>query len=197
MLAPAWAGFVTRARTDGGFGVIELLVVLALLTLVLGALMGPMISTMRGQARDANYASAQQDARTGLDSMVSQIRQASAILSTTSNSVEFNVTLAGTAQHVLYECDVPQPGTSYRECVRLQAAAGVSLPALATGAVKIRNLTNGTGPDPVFSFGPDPVAPYYMTATIKVPSSGGTASSLQHPIVFTDGVLMRNLNVGN
>jgi prepilin-type N-terminal cleavage/methylation domain-containing protein len=186
------------ARAQDGFTLIEVVVVVLLLSLVIGALMAPLVMSQQVQNRDANYAYAQQEARTGLDSMVSQIRQAWAILSTGPNAVEMNVNLGGTAQHVYYECDVAQPGaTQYRECVRVQSAAGSPLPPLSSGSVVIRNLTNGTATDPVFSFGPDPIAPYYMTATIKVPASGGTAGGLTHSIVLSDGALMRNQNVGN
>jgi hypothetical protein len=49
----------------------------------------------------------------------------------------------------------------------------------------------------VFSFEPDSVAPYYMTATVQVPASAGTTGGLSHTITFSDGALMRNENVGN
>jgi hypothetical protein len=176
------------------------LVVCLLLAVVMGALMGPMVMAQRDQTRDANYAYAQQEARTGLDSMVTQIRQAWEILSTSPNSVEMNVNLGGTADHVYYECDIPQPGTVYRECLRVQSAAGAALPPLTSGSIVVRNLTNGTPTDPIFSFAPDPVAPYYMTATVKVPASDGRTEAtpgLAHSIVFSSGALMRNLNVGN
>jgi prepilin-type N-terminal cleavage/methylation domain-containing protein len=188
---------VKASRGECGYTLIELLVVVALLAVVVGTLMAPLVTTQRAQTRDANYAAAQQEARTGLDGMVSQVRQAWAILSTGPNSVEMNVNLGGTAEHVYYECDIPQTGTSYRECVRVQSLAGNPLPALASGAIVVRNLTNGTDTDPVFSFGPDPVSPYYMTATVKVPASGGVSGGLTHSIVFSDGALMRNQNVGN
>jgi hypothetical protein len=159
--------------------------------------MTPLVVGQRAQQRNANYAFAQQEARTGLDSMVSQVRQAWSILSVSPNSVEMNVNLQGQAWHVFYECDVAQPGTAYHECVRLQTSVGSALPGLSSGTVVIRNLTNGTPTDPVFSFGPDPIAPYYMTATIKVPASDGQKSALNHSIVFSSGALMRNENVGN
>jgi prepilin-type N-terminal cleavage/methylation domain-containing protein len=187
-----------RFGRPDGFTLIEMLVVTLLLSLVVAALVGPMVTSARVQNRDASYAAAQQEGRTGLDSMVSQIRQAGAILSTDSNAVEMNVSLNGTAEHVYYECDIAQPGAAqYHECIRVQSAAGSALPSLSTGTVVIRNLTNGTAVDPVFSWAADPAAPYYMTATIKVPASDGTTGGLQHSIVFSDGALMRNQNVGN
>ena len=76
-----------------------------------------------------------------------------------------DVNLLGSPLQVYYECDIPQPGTSYRECVRVQSAVGATLPSLASGAVVVTNLLNGTPASPVFSFAPDP---------------------------FSDGALMRN-----
>ena len=66
-----------------------------------------------------------------------------------------------------------------------------------SGTIAITHLENGSSSDPVFSFGPDPVAPYYMTATIKVPASDGANGGLTHAIVLSDGALMRNENIGN
>jgi type II secretory pathway pseudopilin PulG len=185
------------ARRQAGFTVVELLVTLVVLIVVCAVLVVPMATSQSVQSRDAEYAYAQQNARAGLDSMVRQIRQAYAVLSTTPNAIEFNVSLGGVDYHVYYECDVAQPGTSYRECVRLQARAGVALPALSTGTVAVSNLTNGTLTDPVFAFTPNAVSPTYVTATVKVPASGGTNGGLTHSIVLNDGVLLRNQTVGD
>jgi Tfp pilus assembly protein PilW len=174
---------------------VEALLVCLMMAVVLGAVFRPLITSERAQIRNANYSYAQEQARAGLDSMVSQIRQATAILSDTPNSLDMNVSLRGVLLQVYYECDIPQPGsTTYWECVRLQTSQGSTLPALSSASVVIRNLPkNGT----VFTFYPNSVAPYYMTATINVPASGGLANGLSSHIVFSDGALMRNLNVDN
>ncbi|HWF49100.1 MAG TPA: prepilin-type N-terminal cleavage/methylation domain-containing protein [Solirubrobacteraceae bacterium] len=189
--------FLSRGRGQDGFTLIEILVVCVLLAVVLSAVTAPIVVSQRNQTRNANYSYAQEQGRAGLDSMVSQIRQATAILSATSNSLELNVSLGGTALQVYYECDVPQPGTQYHECLRVQSAQGGILPPLSTGKVVLTNLINGTIADPVFTLYPNSVAPYYMTATIKVPASGGASGGLTSSVVFSDGALMRNLNVGN
>jgi prepilin-type N-terminal cleavage/methylation domain-containing protein len=192
------ASTLRLGRSEDGFTLIELLVVILLLSVVAGALMGPLTLSQRITNRASNYASAQREARTGLDSMVSQIRQAWVVLGADPNAVEMNVNLNGVATHVLYQCDVPQPGSAlYRECLRVQAPAGAALPSLSAGTVVLRNLTNGTTADPVFSFTPDPISPYYMSATIKVPASNAMNGGQNHSIVFSDGALMRNQNVGN
>jgi prepilin-type N-terminal cleavage/methylation domain-containing protein len=186
---------------EAGFTLIEVIVVATLLAVVAAVLMTPMILTSKVQARQTNYAFAQQQARSAVESMVAQVRQASAINTPDSNTnmIDMNVYLGGTPLHVVYQCDVNQPGTNgqYRECIRVQAAIGATLPPLTAGTVVANNLTNGTAADPVFSLGPSGVAPYYMTATLKVPASGGVNGGQQHTIVLTDGALMRNMNIGN
>jgi hypothetical protein len=174
-----------------------MLLVLSVLVGVFAALVWPLETSQRVQLRDTEYAFAQQNARTGLDSMARQIRQSYAVLSTTPNAIEIRVDLGGVDEHVLYECDVVQTGTSYRECVRVQAAAGSALPALSTGTVVIPNLLNGTLADPVFTYSPNNVYPSYVTATVKVPASGGTNSPYTHSIVLSLGVLLRGVLAGD
>jgi type II secretory pathway pseudopilin PulG len=186
-----------RLKAADGFTLVEMLISISIFLTIGAAVMAALVVTQRTQIRDANYGAAQQQAQSGLDSMVSQIRQATSIISTSPNSVELDVNLNGTAYHVLYQCDIPQAGGTYNECVRVQAAFGATLPSLSTGAVVVSNLINGTVANPVFSFAPDPIAPYYMTATIQVPASNAQAIGLSHAISFSDGALMRNLTVGN
>ncbi len=166
--------------------------------------MQPLILSQRIETRDTNYDVAQQNARTGLDSMVAQIRQATAFTPSI-NTVVINVSLQGVALTVEYECDIQQ-STTYRECIRVQVAQGGNLPSITTASAcaansackfVVQNLLNGTSGSPVFTWGPDPNAPYYMTGTIQVPSSGGNTIGLTHSITLSDGALMRNLNVGN
>lgn len=182
---------------ESGFTLLEVLVVCLLLALAVGAVTTTLAASANTQLRDASYSYAQEQARAGLDSMVSQIRQATAILASTPNSVDMNVNLNGTALQVYYECDIPQTGTTYRECVRVQSAQGTALPPLTTGSVVLRNLQNGTSTSPIFTFYPVSVSPDYMTATVDVPASAGLHGGLTSSIVLSDGALMRNLNVGD
>jgi prepilin-type N-terminal cleavage/methylation domain-containing protein len=199
-------------RSERGFTLVEMLVSILLLVVALGVLMAPMVASQRVEQRAMNYAYAQQEARTGVESIVAQLRQATQIGNQPSlNTVVFNVTLGGQALTVEYECDIAQPNTQYQECVRVYAPQGTAPPTptpsctgtwpSGTGCqIVARNLINGTTGAPVFAFGPDPNTPYaddYMTATLQVPSSGGQAYGLTHPIVLSDGTLMRNLNAAN
>ncbi len=187
-------------RDDRGVTLIELLVAIVASVVILGAVGTTLVFAERLQVRSANEAFAQDTARTGLDEMVSQIRQAWNIVSASPNAVVMDVNLSGSPYQVLYECDVPDAGTPYNECVRVQSAVG-SAPSLQGAVPVITNLQNGSTGNPVFSWGPSPIAPYYMTATIDVPASDGETTNQglgsTHTIVFSDGALMRNENVEN
>jgi len=187
-----------RARSAaggcGGFTLVELLVVMSMFIVVLGATLNILLDSSRVQTRDSAWAYAIQNARTGLAEMTHEIRQASGVNSDDPNFVDFNLTLAGTAEHVVYECNIAQPGTSYRECVRFEAAVGASLPS--TGRLAVQYLVNGTLADPVFSFTPNALNPTFVGVTIKVPASGGVltgGAGLNHTVVLSDGAYMRDV----
>lgn len=186
------------ASETSGFTLIEMLVAAAMLPIVLLAVFLPLDTAGRTQRRDYEWAFAVQEGRTGLAALVHELRQATSVIAMTPNSVEFQVTLNGTDQHVLWQCDVPQPSTTYRECIRVQSAAGVALPALTAGRVTVQRLLNGTVADPVFpSYLPDPIAPTFATVQFKLPASGSlTYDALHHTIVLRDGAYMRNLDLG-
>jgi prepilin-type N-terminal cleavage/methylation domain-containing protein len=199
-----------RKPAEAGFTLIELLVVTALLSVVVAALTAPLVFSINQQTNNVNYSFAQQEARTSLESMVTQIRQADKMITRlycggtcTTNTIDMLVSLNGTLLRVDYECDITQPNTNsaYRECVRAQTAAtSPTPPSMSTGVVVARNLLNGTNTDPVFTLGPNAASPNYMTATLKLPASGGSSAqkagetTLHHQIVFTDGALMRSIN---
>ena len=72
-----------------------------------------------------------------------------------------------------------------------------AFPSQYVGQYFFEDLINGTAGDPVFSFAPDPIAPDFVTLTVKVPASDGRYGGLSDAITISDGVLMRNEYVGN
>lgn len=190
-----------RSADIRGDTLVEVAIAAAISVVVLGAIVSFVVVVQRTEVSTANYAYAQSTARSGLNTMVSEIRAAWNVISAGPNYVDMDVDLNGTAYQVYYECDVAEAGTSYNECVRLQATVGAALPSLSTGSPAITNLENGTATSPVFSWSPDAIAPYYMTATIDVPAASGSTTrlglGLSNTVVFSDGALMRNENVQN
>ncbi|MCA1690023.1 MAG: hypothetical protein LC720_06190, partial [Actinobacteria bacterium] len=177
---------------------IELLVVVALLVVVLGATFTLLAVGTRTARRDQAFANEIADAEAGVGRMVHDIRQASSVTATTPNSIDFLVTIGGQARRVFYECDVARPAGSYQECVRLSAPAGASLPALSTGTPIVPRIANGTLTDPVFSFSPNAIGPTFVQVTLKLPAADdlGAGQGLAHNTELHAGVYLRNLDVG-
>jgi type II secretory pathway pseudopilin PulG len=183
---------------ERGFALVELLFVSVLMVVVLCAVLTSLASVTSVENRDRQRALAIQDGQVGLSRMVREIRQAYSVLATTPNSVDFLVTLNGQQLRVFYACDVPQPGTSYNECVRLQTTVGGVLPALSGGAAVVLRVMNGSLANPVFSFTPSALMPQYVDARVELPAGGELSSSsgFGHMIVLNSGAYLRNLGVG-
>jgi type II secretory pathway pseudopilin PulG len=186
---------LVRLRGDGGFTLVEVMVVAVMSVIVLGAILTALISTQRAEVRTTAWQEQLQLGEVQEARMVRELRQAYSILSTTPNSVDFLISVSGTQEQLDYECDVVQTGTSYRRCVRRQSTVGGSLPAISTGIPVITNVLDGTAADPVFGFTPDGFNPTYVTIHLEFPASGGSPLGPNHTIVVNDGAYLRNLAV--
>lgn len=185
-------------RDEAGFVLMELLVVVGLFLVVVGATLTLLAVGTRSATRDQAFADEISSSESGLGQMVHEIRQATSVTATTPNSIDFVATLGGQPMRVFYECDIPVPGTPFNKCVRLSAAAGAALPALATAQVVATHIANGTLASPVFTFSPDGIAPTFAEVRLDVPAAGTLAASqgLSHNTVLHSGAYLRNLDVG-
>jgi Tfp pilus assembly protein PilE len=178
-------------RGQAGFTVVEVLVAATISIGVLGSTLTPLAATQHAEISSASWSDQLQLAQAQESWMLREIRQAYAVLATTPNSIDFDVSIAGVQEQVYYQCDVAQPGTSYHECVRLQAAVGAPLPALSTGTVIVTDVSNGS--TPVFGFSPDGYNPTYVSVHLEFPASNGSHYGLRHAIVVNDGAFLRNM----
>jgi Tfp pilus assembly protein PilV len=195
----AVAGFgrrlAARARGERGTTLVEVLVAATLGVIVLGATLEPLVTTQRAEQRATAWQDQLAQAEVQTARMMHEIRQAYSVVAASPNSIDFLISLAGASVQVSYRCDVAQPGTAYRECVRLQAAVGAALPAVSSGAPVVTGLLDGSPADPVFGFSPNALDPTYVTSHLEFPAAGGSAYGLTHPIVIDDGAYLRNTAV--
>jgi Tfp pilus assembly protein PilW len=207
-----------RDREDG-LSLIEMLLASAMFVALLTGVLAVLVSAMHSENTSQDFSQEIQEAQTGAARMLHDIRQADRVLLATGSTIRF--VKAGAAETVVqYECDVPQAGTAFSECTRVQAAlpAGadpdaVSLPRSATGALVIERVTNGasvfsyTAPDqagtdstgqPVDAGGA-PLPPTYVEAQVAVPSAGALAGTrlaqMAHTTVLSSGAYLRNADL--
>jgi prepilin-type N-terminal cleavage/methylation domain-containing protein len=137
--SPGRAG--ARRGGEDGFTLIELIVVMALTTVVLGAMLTVLFNSQQIQAGDAEWAQVMQEGRAGLSRMTREIRQASKVEKAEPDSVIFHATIGGKPLEIKYECGVTQT-VSLTACVRYAAEAGKGLPS--QGATIVRDVVKGT-----------------------------------------------------
>ena len=195
-------------RDDSGFTLIEVVIAMAIFAVLLGATLNFFASAEQTANKDTEMASAAAEARNGLNRLVRDLRQASAIITAAPNTLDV-LLVDGT--EVRYTCDLPDPNDSrYRQCSRSAGAEG----ALGAGEVIVARLANGTTDRPVFSYTippppevdpedeaddpADPAAvqqPNYVRATVAVPAAGERkAGGYRHEIVYDAGLYLRNID---
>jgi prepilin-type N-terminal cleavage/methylation domain-containing protein len=204
--SPAARGRVAMAlRSQDGFTLVEMLVVVAILPVVVATALIPLEFGQTQTPKNVEYAQSISSTSAGLQRMMRDIRQAYRVNSTTPNSIDFNAVLGSSDQEILYECNLSYPSNTgnthyqeYRRCRRVSATTGTALPAIANGTLVIDRLLNGTTEHPVFTFknsegNVDPTNPSYVEAQIQAPARGALNSGLSHTISFSNGTSLPNL----
>jgi len=192
-------------RGEEGFTLIELVVVMALTTVVLGAMLTLLFNSQQIQAGDAEWAQVMQEGRAGLSRMTRELRQASKITTHEAGTVEFLATIGGTEWKIRYECGVEQPGTGtlkYHECVRraVEKSTG-TLPS--SGTPIVRDVLDPTNVFKYFKGASETAEPEKMnvvTLRIALPASGtlkqANYKADEHKtILLENAAYMRNCNL--
>lgn len=167
-------------RSERGFGLVELLVVIPMLTVVLLGIYALYNVGAKSQRTSNNRVEVLLREQNGLERLTREMRQAVSFTPVSSQILDAVTYIrhpmdGGSAgnRRVRYEC---QDGA----CTRFEGPVGGSL---GTGAVVISNVEN---PD-VFFFSPDSVNPTYVSVKLEVTTAGAN-----NPIVLDGGFALRN-----
>jgi prepilin-type N-terminal cleavage/methylation domain-containing protein len=204
MLATFRTNPVSSARSQDGFTLVELLVVMAMLPIVVTALLLPVEFGQRETPKTVEYTKAVSDATTGLQRMLQEIRQAYKIDFSSEYAIEFNAVINDSDLQIFYKCDEAYPtnignkyASEYTRCQRVSVATGGSLPSISSSSpVVIDRLLNKHEGKPVFTFN-NAIYPTYVQAQIRVPARGPLNSGLTHTIELHNGTDIPNLANGN
>jgi prepilin-type N-terminal cleavage/methylation domain-containing protein len=221
-----------RLRDERGFTLIELLVTFSMLAVVLVAAFAALNSLTQDANTDQAYAQEVQDAQVGVARIAHDLREAYSITTAEPNVIAFDewayTTVNGATKQVTeqveYDCAVPQPGTSYDECTRVQAIAPAALPNPSTGTPILLRLENGgvdtyCGSNAVFHYtsaasngssascteasaAAAAINPVFVEVRALVPAKGyltgvETQGGLQHTTVIDAGAALRNVTFTN
>jgi prepilin-type N-terminal cleavage/methylation domain-containing protein len=172
-----------RLADQQGFTLIELLVGLMIGMLVLGGAVTVFESSYHTEPDAANRANDIQTARTTMERMVREIRQATAI---DPNSTSQSLTMT---THVPSVTCSGQPA-GYCQ-VSYTCTAGVCTRAVSTSPATVEQMVRGLSASDVFTYGGDPTNPNLVYLKLAFPPVNGGDS-----ITLRDAVAIRNGNPG-
>ena len=186
-------GPTTRLRDsrDGGFTLVELLVSMTLALVIAATSLLLLDAAIPHADRELQREVAVGEARSGLERMVREIRNADRVNATSPTLIDINAPTASGARRIVYQCNAAFQAVTYRQCTRYSGAVGG---AVSGGSVVVERLINGTTSQPVFTYLPDKFSPRVVQTQIVVPASGGPAPGYTHRVILRDAAYMRNVD---
>ena len=164
---------------ERGFTLVELLVGMLVLVIVMLATLQVLDDSTRISTRDNDRAQAIQEAQTGLDRMVRELRHATTVTTAGTTAITATIQRRGvTTASVTFNCANVAAGV--RRCTR-QVGAGT--PEILIDRVR----DTGT----VFTYTGTPTK--FVKIRIGVAADGGKAGGFRETVYFTDGTGLRNV----
>jgi prepilin-type N-terminal cleavage/methylation domain-containing protein len=183
-----WEADEVLVGNERGFTLVELLLVMSMVVVVVGAAMTTLSSAERQTAHDVERAQVIREVQTGLYRMTRELRQAYRVTLRTNDELEVEYRKGGVNRAVRYSCTQPHPTRQNAyQCLRWENG---------TSRVVIDRVLNGPNvpaAQRVFQY---PGKASYVRAQVRVPSSGQRRTGHRHNVVLDDGFYMRNCDVG-
>lgn len=192
MVAARIRRMLPRVRGEDGFTLMELLVAMGLSMLITGGALTLLQIAAPQSDRELQRQVAVGEARSGLERMIREIRNADSVNATSATLIDVNTPTPSGSQRVVYQCNSAFQVVQYRQCVRYSGPVGG---AVSNGIVVVERLINGTTSQPVFTYVPDRIRPRVVRTQLVVPASGGPAPGYEHRVVLRDAAFLRNLDL--
>ena len=172
---------------EAGFSLIELIVVMAMLTVALGSILTVVERTTRLSNDDRERAEAIRSAQVELDGVLREARQAFRVNPSSGNMLDISLHRAGTTRRVVFDCSVAHPTLAdTRRCTRHEILSDGSLTAARVAIDRVRNTS-------VFAYTPATGTTEHVEVTVEVPASGERRGpGFKHLIRLHDGFAVRN-----
>ena len=188
-------------RNQSGFTLVEVLVVVSLLAIVLGAAFSMLDTGSKVARKDIERAHAIEEVENGVARMDRELRTATQVFSPVAGSgnlIDFEARVrppgGGTRvlRRVAYQCSVVSPtDPTHRACLRYEGPPG-STPGGA-GQLVVDHVVNGTPTAPVFTTnGASP--PTYVSIQLRRSAAGALKDGYDYAIRVEHGVHLRNVS---
>jgi hypothetical protein len=180
--------------SEDGHGLIEVLLVVALVPVVLGAVLLFGETTFRLAPRDHEQALVARETQVGIHRMTRELRAAHEVHTATASTIDVNVLVRGTNTRVRYDCAIPHPGeATYRRCVRYVVAADSTTGPGDVVVDRVLSLGGSSPTSPVFTYETNAVGQVsYVRVRVEVPARGDLKVGHRHRIALHDGFFLRN-----
>jgi prepilin-type N-terminal cleavage/methylation domain-containing protein len=176
---------------EAGFSLIELIVVMAMLSVALGSILTVVERTTRLSNDDRERSESIRSAQVELDGVIREARQAFRVNASTASKLDISLHRAGVTRRVIFDCSVMHPTlntptTPTRRCTRQEMLPDGTLTAARVVVDRIRT-TN------VFAYTPATGATEHVEVNVEVPASGERRGpGFKHLIRLHDGFGVRN-----
>jgi prepilin-type N-terminal cleavage/methylation domain-containing protein len=160
-----------RARDTAGFTLIELLVGMVLGLAVFAGISTLMIEGLNDQSTAENRASQLQGAETAMQALVRNLREATSVTVTNSDTITYSLPVATGSETIALACS-----NSTGNCTQTIGTAH---------SVVITNVINTN----IFTASPS-TSPTYIGITLELSGQGQT------PVTVSDGTGLRNITLG-
>ncbi len=189
-----------RIRTEeGGFSLIELMMVCAVLSVILAAVLMMLVTTNKIAPKDEERSQVLQETQVGVHKMTRELRHAYQVDVADPWRLEVRSMVNGVSTQIGYDCSDSTPGsTNYRQCNRYIVGSATRVPVIQR--VLLPTPAGGGAPAPIFEYRrKDPANPaspiVYVRVRVRVSPAGERNDGYQYPLVFDDGFYMRNADV--